>query len=171
MIRTAHGEQVTRRGRIRVPPLAFWANQSLRQDSKHGAYAIDSGFPDQLAGGYAKSSSARSKGEPPVAKLARPQERAQKSRSEVAATLTKCHTGSAEQQASGAKQAEAKRPLQDRDRHPGTAGKEKDRQRSRLGAAPAKAGAAAAGNVHRAQGAPAAGRKRARPSKSDGVAR
>jgi CRISPR/Cas system Type II protein with McrA/HNH and RuvC-like nuclease domain len=37
--------QVSRSGRIRVPPLAFWANQRLCRD----AYAIDNGFSDQIA--------------------------------------------------------------------------------------------------------------------------
>eukprot|EP00884_Botryococcus_braunii_P021119 jgi/Botrbrau1/7691/Bobra.0159s0129.1 len=42
--------QLSRSGRVRVPPLAYWANQSIRIDHKAGrAFAIDTGFPDQLA--------------------------------------------------------------------------------------------------------------------------
>ncbi len=37
--------QVSRTGRVRVKPLAFWANQRLSRD----ALAIDQGFSDQLA--------------------------------------------------------------------------------------------------------------------------
>lgn len=44
--------QVSRRGRVRIPPLAYWANQSVRIDHKAGrAFAIDLGFPDQLNAG------------------------------------------------------------------------------------------------------------------------
>jgi len=37
-------------GRVRVAPLAYWANQSLRRDPLNGgAFAVHAGFPDQLA--------------------------------------------------------------------------------------------------------------------------
>ena len=41
--------QVSRTGRVRVPPIAFWANQSLKRDPRTGGiYAIDPGFVDQI---------------------------------------------------------------------------------------------------------------------------
>lgn len=40
---------MTRSGRARVPPLAFWSNQRTKKDAAGNAYAIDQGFPDQLS--------------------------------------------------------------------------------------------------------------------------
>ena len=40
--------QVSRTGRVRAPPVAFWANQSLRVDPKSGTLHIHNEFEDQL---------------------------------------------------------------------------------------------------------------------------
>ncbi len=42
--------QVSRTGRVRAPPLAFWANERIsRNADQAGGRAIERGFSDQLA--------------------------------------------------------------------------------------------------------------------------
>ncbi len=42
--------QVSRTGRVRAPPLAFWANERIsRNADQAGGSAIERGFSDQLA--------------------------------------------------------------------------------------------------------------------------
>lgn len=40
--------QVSRTGRIRGPPVAFWANQIFRVDKKTGVAEVQNPFEDQL---------------------------------------------------------------------------------------------------------------------------
>lgn len=96
--------------RVRVQPLAYWANASLKADPLNGAFQVHAGFPDQLAGrGVGNAKPRCPKGMPrPVKREPKPEEQAAAGKCAEAARTKATGSGAAARSSGGAERARAK---------------------------------------------------------------